>query len=80
MTRLISLGFCKSLTKLISCTTCIIFFFYFYFYFICIFISGGLNLSLAQVQQQSPDNRTFQTVVKAYLEEFVGRYTQEKMG
>ena len=43
------------------------------------FVSGGLNLSLAQEQPQSPDNRTIQTVVKAYLEEFIGRCTQEKM-
>ena len=46
---------------------------------IFISIPDGLNLSLAQGQLQSPDNRTIQTVVKAYLEEFVGRCTQEKM-
>ena len=60
-----------------SSTTCIIFFEagYTYFYF----VSGGLNFSLAQEQPQSPDNRTIQTVVKAYLEEFVGRCTREIM-
>ena len=40
------------------------------------FISGGLNISSTQSQPQVlPDNRTIQTFVKDYVDEYVGKCT-----
>ena len=41
-----------------------------------IFIPGGLNISSSQSQPQVlPDNRTIQSFVEDYVDDYIGRFT-----
>ena len=45
-----------------------------------IFISGELNISSSQTQKQLPDNKTIQSFLEAYVDNYMGGSTVKYQG